>query len=71
MSEELLSQDLIWKWKWWWDPAPIEIFKNLEREEQREFVIKTIEANAAIAQIQADTLKSLAAVTIANQRCER
>ena len=69
MSEESLAEELIWKRKWWWDPVPIEIFRQLEVFEQRDFVIKTLEANAAISQIQTDTLKSLTALVVANQRC--
>lgn len=63
-----LAEDLIWKLKWWWDPAPPDIFKQLEREEQREFIIKTFEANAAISQIQTDTLKAITTIVVANRR---
>ena len=69
LTQQSLAQELIWKRKWWWDPVPFEIFRQLEIPEQRDFLIKTLEANAAISQIQTDTLKSLTALVVANQRC--
>lgn len=69
MSEQTLAEELIWKRKWWWDPVPDIIIRQLDIQEQREFLIKTLEANAAISQIQTDTLKALTAVVVANQRC--
>ena len=75
MSENLfpreltLAQELLWKRKWWWDPVPFELFKELEIIEQKDVILKTLEANAAISQIQTDTLKSLAALVEASQRC--
>lgn len=54
-----LPSELLWKWKWWWDPVPPEVFKELEEVMQRQLVAVTLEAQAQMLRTQAEALSKI------------
>ncbi len=54
-----MSDDLIWRWKIWWDPVPPEVFKELGDQVQQEIVSIALEAQANMLQTQATALREI------------
>lgn len=51
-----LSEELLWKWKIWWDPVPPWVFKELDDEVQKQVVAVSLEAQAQVLRTQADAI---------------
>ena len=56
-----LSDELVWKWKIWWDPVPPWVFKELDEGVQQEVVAISLEAQAQVLRTQAEALSKIGA----------
>jgi len=62
-----LSDELIWKWKIWWDPVPPWVFKELNEGVQQQLVAISLEAQAQVLRTQAEAFSKMGAA-IGKQR---
>jgi hypothetical protein len=59
VQEVNMSDELAWKWRWWWDPVPFEVFKELGDEAQKQIVAVSLEAQASMLRTQAEALTKI------------
>jgi hypothetical protein len=63
-----LSDELLWKWKIWWDPVPPWVFKELEEGIQNQIVAISLEAQAQMLRAQADAISKIGSAIGGKQR---
>ena len=56
-----LPNDLVFKWRWWWDPIDMEIFKKLDDRVQREVLAISLDTQAQIHKTNAAGLERMSA----------
>ncbi|HTQ57902.1 MAG TPA: hypothetical protein VMI94_25725 [Bryobacteraceae bacterium] len=62
-----LSDELLWKWKIWWDPVPPWVFKELDDSIQRQVVAISLEAQAQVLRTQAEAIAKIGAAMTAKR----
>lgn len=55
-----LNDELIWKWKIWWDPVPPWVFNQLGDSVQQQVVAISLQAQAQVLNIQAEAMNKIA-----------
>jgi hypothetical protein len=54
-----MADELIWNWRWWWDPIDMEHLKVLEPGVQQQILAAKLEAHAQLLKTQAEALTKI------------
>lgn len=60
--DQRIPSELLFKWKWWFDPVPFPYFERLDVAIQREIVAVSLQTQAEMLKIQADGMRRLSEV---------